>query len=89
MKRHAWKTVFLHIFFIILFAILYYTFGDQVDKNNKKYTPIDYIVFSSSVQSGVGITPIQPTTINSKRLIIIQYILFIMTNAAAIYLLAF
>jgi hypothetical protein len=83
--RHAFKTFFVHITVIIIFAMLYYIFSDNYYKTGEKFGAIDYILLSTTIQAGVGISDIHPSSFPGKLLLIIQQLLMIMTHIFTIY----
>ena len=95
MKRVI-KTVAVHLFFIIIFAIFYYYFSKHFEKNTpnkcKKYncatevnTLIDFLFFSTTIQAGVGISDVLPNSIYGKMLMIMQQLIMISIHVITIY----
>jgi len=82
------RTVFFHFLCILVFAIFYYNFKDHFQHNfrHNDFTFIDYIVLSTTIQSGVGITDIYPISSYAKLLMIIQQLILIMTHVFTIYI---
>jgi hypothetical protein len=83
--KHALRSFFVHIALIILFSILYYNFSDHYYKTGEKFGAIDYILLSTTIQAGVGISDIHPSSFYGKLLLIIQQLLMIMTHIFTIY----
>ena len=95
MKRVI-KTVAVHLFFIIIFAIFYYYFSKHFEKNTpnkcKNYncdtevnTIIDFLFFSTTIQAGVGLNEISPISNYGKIIIILQQLIMISINVLTIY----
>jgi hypothetical protein len=89
------RTLFFHILCIILFTILYIRTNDhfynifaekQNDKVIKHISIIDFILFATTIQAGVGITQIYPITNMSKILVTIQQLVMLFTNVFALYI---
>jgi hypothetical protein len=95
MKRVA-KTLAIHLFCIIFFAFFYYYFSIHFDNHKqnkfKHYicesrieSIIDFFLFSTTIQAGVGISDILPISVYGKILMIIQQILMISISVITIY----
>ena len=83
----AIRTVFFHILCIVVFAFLYYYFRDDFKTQVKeKFTLLDYIFLSTTIQSGVGLTDIYPIDFYGKLIMIIQQLVLIMTHVFTIYI---
>ena len=92
------QTLTVHLLCIIIFALLYYYFSvhfnstiNNNNNNNKKHqsrleTIIDFFLFSTTIQAGVGISDMIPITVNGKLLMIIQQLLMISIGVLTIYL---
>jgi hypothetical protein len=95
MKR-VLKTLAIHLFFIIFFAFYYYYFSIHYDINNpnkfKNYkcesklnSIIDFLLFSTTIQAGVGISDIIPISVYGKIFMILQQLIMISINVITIY----
>jgi hypothetical protein len=90
------RTVFFHIICIILFAFIYLYLSDHFDTNNiNKYknttyttytTFTDFVLLSTTVQAGVGISDLLPISFLSKTALIIQQFIVILTHVITIYI---
>ena len=88
MKRVI-RTVFFHFLCIIIFGILYFNLKEQIDKNKKPHELgiIDYILLSTTIQAGVGVSAdIYPISFYGKTIMIIQQLLMICTHVFTIYI---
>jgi hypothetical protein len=86
------KTLTVHLFCIFLFTFLYYYFSTHFDNKqymykSKLHTIIDFFLFSTTIQSGVGISGILPISIYSKLLMILQQLIMISVNVTTLYVL--
>ena len=64
-----------------------FLFKDHYHHNFKERLEfIDYILLSTTIQAGVGISDIYPNTIYAKLAIIFQQMLMICTHVVTIYL---
>jgi len=95
MKRVI-KTVASHFFFIIIFTMFYYIFSSHFEKNtpnkcknydcaNEVNTLIDFLLFSTTVQAGVGLNEISPISTYGKVLVILQQLIMIAINVITLY----
>jgi len=95
MKR-VFKTVAVHLFFIIFFAIFYYYFSTHFEKNTpnkcKNYKcdteldlMVDFLLFSTTIQAGVGINELSPTSIYGKIFMILQQLIMISIHVITLY----
>ena len=83
----AFRTVIFHILCIFIFALFYYYFRDDFKTEVKeKFTLLDYIFLSVTIQSGVGLTDIYPIDFYGKLIMIIQQLVLIMTHVFTIYI---
>lgn len=80
------KTVCFHITCILLFAFLYYYYSEQFVHDDKKRTALDYILLSTTIQAGVGISDIQPIAVYGKIIMILQQLLMIMSYVFTLYI---
>jgi hypothetical protein len=82
------RTVFFHFVCIGVFAVIYFylkdEFAEQIEDNLEI---IDYLLLSTTIQSGVGITDLYPTTFYGKVTMIIQQFLMLCTHIFTLYIL--
>jgi|LakMenE01Jun11ns_1017448.scaffolds.fasta_scaffold9204102_1 hypothetical protein len=94
--RRIVQTLAIHLFCILFFAFFYYYFSLHFDNNKQnkfeQYTRestidsiIDFFLFSTTIQAGVGISDIVPISIYGKILMILQQILLISISVITIY----
>ena len=83
----AIRTVFFHFICILVFGFLYYNIQSHFIDNavQKRETFLDYILLSTSIQAGVGISDIYPITTMGKFIMILQQLIMIMTHVFTIY----
>jgi heme A synthase len=89
--RRVVKTLAIHLFCIIFFAFFYYYFSTHFI-NNKRYnyksnidTIIDFFLFSTTIQAGVGISEVLPISSYGKLLMILQQLIMISISVLTIY----
>lgn len=81
------RTLFFHFLCIIIFSLLYFYYKDNFVNNTKKeFDIIDSIFLTTTIQSGVGMSNINPNNSTSKLLMITQQMLLIMTHVVTIYI---
>ena len=90
------KTLAIHLFCIIFFAFFYYKFSIHFDNNNNNNNNnseykldldsiIDFFLFSTTIQAGVGISNILPNSIYGKIIMIVQQLIMISISVITIY----
>ena len=80
------RTVCFHFLCILIFAYFYFNFRDDFEFHDKeKLTSIDYIFLSTTIQAGVGISDIYPTSYYGKIIMILQQLIMIMTHVFTLY----
>jgi hypothetical protein len=91
MKR-VLKTLAIHLFCIVFFAFFYYYFSTHFNNNKLKHNNdskleslIDFLLFSTTIQAGVGISDILPISIYGKLFMILQQLIMISISVIMIY----
>ena len=80
------RTVFFHFLCIIFFGILYAYLKNDFEKNKEeeKLGFIDYILLSTTIQAGVGISDMYPISFYGKVTMIIQQFIMLCTHVFTI-----
>jgi hypothetical protein len=82
------RTVFFHFLCIACFGSLYFYLKDDFyEKEKSNLDAIDYFLLSTTIQSGVGISDLYPTSFYGKLTMIIQQILMLCTHIVTLYVL--
>ena len=83
----AIRTVFFHFLCILIFGFIYYNIHSQFEDKGEqeRETFLDYILLSTTIQAGVGITNVYPNTNFAKITLILQQLLMIMTHVFTLY----
>ena len=90
------KTLTIHFICIIFFTIFYYYssmhFYNNSENNFNYYknkssieSIVDFLLFSVTIQSGVGITDILPISVFGKLLMMLQQLIMISISVITIY----
>jgi asparagine N-glycosylation enzyme membrane subunit Stt3 len=82
------RTIIFHILCIIIFGIIYFYLADSfedVNKSRKNKTFIDYLSLSVTIQSGVGLTFLDPISLYSKMAILTQQMILISSHIITLY----
>jgi hypothetical protein len=80
------RTVLFHFLCILFFAVIYLRMKDNfVTSKDKKEDIIDYLLLSTTIQAGVGVSDIYPISYYGKVVMIIQQLLMICTHVFTIY----
>lgn len=91
------QTLTIHLFCIIFFALFYYYFSIHFDndtqnkfktynRESKLDSIIDFFLFSTTIQAGVGISDILPISVYGKLLMILQQLIMISISVITIYI---
>uniref|UniRef100_A0A6C0HFZ7 Potassium channel domain-containing protein n=1 Tax=viral metagenome TaxID=1070528 RepID=A0A6C0HFZ7_9ZZZZ len=94
--RKVVQTVMLHLACILFFAFFYYYFSIHFDNNkqnkskhykseSKLESIIDFFLFSTTIQAGVGISDILPNSVYGKLLMILQQLILISISVITLY----
>lgn len=87
------RTVVFHIFCIVIFTYLYLYLSNHFQNgqegfNNKTKpkTLIDFLLLSTTIQAGVGISDLFPISYYGKLLVIAQQFILILTHVITLYI---
>lgn len=81
------RTVMFHFSCIIIFGIAYYVFKEHLASNIKdKFTIMECLFLSTTIQAGVGITDITPTAFHTQLIMMFQQMIMIMSNVFTVYI---
>ena len=81
------RTFIFHIICIVIFAFIYSNLSEDfndIEKDKKKF--IDFVLLSTTIQSGVGISDLYPLSYYSKVAVISQQILMLLTYVITLYI---
>ena len=82
------RTLLFHLICIITFGIIYWMMSKQFSLiiNGENPKLIDFLFLSTTIQSGVGLSDLNPMTTISKIVLIIQQFIMISTNVFLFYI---
>jgi hypothetical protein len=82
------RTVVFHFVCLLIFALFYYYFKDDFHPKarDEGLNAVDYLLLSTTIQAGVGISDIYPVSFYGKVIMIIQQIIMIMSHVFTIYI---
>ena len=81
------RSFVVHILCIIVFALIYSNISEEfhfMDKDKKSF--VDYILLSTTIQAGVGISQLYPLYFYSKIVLITQQLLMLCTHIITLYI---
>jgi len=81
------RSFVVHILCIIVFALIYSNISEEfhfMDKDKKSF--VDYILLSTTIQAGVGISQLYPLSLYSKIVLITQQLLMLFTHIITLYI---
>lgn len=85
--RIVFGTIFFNFLCITFFSMIYINLKNEFINNTKNEIKlIDIIMFTTTVQSGVGITNLLPNSFNSKLVTIIQELTMICSYVIILYI---
>lgn len=82
----VFRSFFFHILCIIFFTIIYLQIPYDFHMPNTDIGYIDFILLSTTVQVGVGLSETYPLTFRSKLFVTIQQWIKLLTNIITIYI---
>lgn len=82
------RALIFHILCIIVFAIIYTSLneGFHIMETHDKKGFLDFILLSTTIQAGVGISDLYPLSYYSKIAVIIQQMLMLFTHVITLYI---
>jgi hypothetical protein len=85
--RLVFKTLLFHLLNILLFTVLYVTFAHEFQiKNNENKQVIDFVLLSTTIQAGVGITQMYPISLTTKLLVTFQQWIMLFTHILTLHI---
>jgi len=89
--RIVFATIFFNFLCIIFFGMIYLNLKNEFINNNSlsfknDIKLIDIIMFSTTIQSGVGLSNLFPNSFNSKLVTIIQQLTMICSYVIILYI---
>lgn len=81
------RTVIFHILCILVFALIYSNISEEfhvTEEHRKSF--IDFLLLSTTIQAGVGISELYPLSYSSKIVVIIQQMLMLFTHVITLYI---
>ena len=88
MKRVI-KTAIFHLLCILIFALIYFYFSQHFKNGNEEEQDnnfTDFVLLSTTIQAGVGISDLHPISIYTKVVVILQHILLMFTHLITLYI---
>jgi hypothetical protein len=82
------RALIFHILCIIAFAIIYSNLTEDfhITEEDDKKGFVDFILLSTTIQAGVGISDLYPLSYYSKIAVIIQQMLMLFTHVITLYI---
>lgn len=93
----VFRTVLFHFVCILVFALLYSTFAqdfgsldddlysENTNRTKERRTFLDFLLLSTTIQAGVGISEFFPSSSFTKIILIIQQLIMISTHVFTLY----
>lgn len=82
------RTAVFHLLCILTFALIYLYLSEhfQTNHDTKHNSFTDFLLLSTTVQAGVGVSELYPISFYSKLVLIIQQVLLIFTHLITLYI---
>jgi hypothetical protein len=81
------RTFIFHILCIIIFAFIYTKLSEDFHvMNEDKKDLIDFLLLSTTIQSGIGMSDLYPLSYYSKIVVMIQQLIMLFTNIITLYI---
>lgn len=81
------RTFIFHILCIIIFAFIYTKLSEDFHvMNEDKKDFIDFLLLSTTIQSGIGMSDLYPLSYYSKIVVMIQQLIMLFTNIITLYI---
>lgn len=81
------RTALYHLLSIIIFALIYLYFSEDFQSDNGgKYFFTDFLLLSTTIQAGVGMSHLYPVSFYGKMILILQQILLLFTHLITFYI---
>jgi len=87
----VFRTLLFHFVCIVIFTILYMVFANDYNEKNEgdgdvtNNTCVDFVLLSTTIQAGVGISNMYPLNSIGKLIMIIQQLIMMSANIIALY----
>ena len=81
------RTFIFHILCVIVFGILYYNLSEEfhvMEEDKKDF--VDFLLLSTTIQAGVGISDLYPLSYYTKIAVMIQQMLMLFTHVITLYI---
>jgi hypothetical protein len=81
------RTFIFHILCILIFALIYSNVSEEfhiMEEDRKTF--VDFLLLSTTIQAGVGISDLYPLSYYSKLVVIIQQMLMLFTHVITLYI---
>ena len=81
------RALIYHISCIIIFSVIYIYLEDgfHITEKHDKKGFVDFLLLSTTIQAGVGISDLYPLSYYSKIAVIIQQLLMLLTHVITLY----
>lgn len=86
--KFLFRSLFFHFICILIFTLLYNTFSFSFDNtnHNNRTSILDFLLLSTTIQAGVGISGFYPINATGKLLMTLQQMMMLSNNVFTLYL---
>jgi len=84
--KFLFRTIIFHLICIVIFSILYYNFSNEYNDNTDNNDSfLDFLLLSTTIQAGVGISGLYPINDIGKIMMILQQIILLSSHIITLY----
>lgn len=82
------RTLIFHLLCVIVFTIVYFNLSKEFNNQDsgEARTLMDFILFATTIQAGVGVSHLFPITTIGKIIVTLQQIIMICVNVIILYI---
>jgi hypothetical protein len=86
--KFLFRSLFFHFICILIFTLLYNHFSVSFDNtnHNNRTSILDFLLLSTTIQAGVGISGFYPINATGKLLMTLQQMMMLSNNVFTLYL---
>ena len=86
--KFLFRTMIFHFICIFIFTLLYYNFSYDYDNSRDvvNTTILDFLLLSTTIQAGVGISGLYPINDIGKIIMILQQMIMLSIHVLTLYL---
>jgi hypothetical protein len=87
--KYVFRALVFHLICIVIFFFIYWYLENHFiidNKSKENVKNIDFLLLSTTIQTGVGLSDVHPVTLLSKICLIIQQLVMLSSHILTLYL---